>query len=258
MSVPRLSVAIIARNEADRLPGCLASVRGLADEIVVLDTGSTDDTAAVAEAAGASVARHDFLGFGPTKQMAVELTHGDWILSIDADERLSPALAAAVRKVLDDPSAADGYQLNRRMILLGRMLRFGGLRGEWVVKLFRRGRGRFTAEAVHEHVEVSGRTARLAGALEHHTVRSLGEYVGKVEWYAALRAEELAARGVRWHFWDPLRLPLNVGLIGGLRLGVLDGVPGILYAWITAYSSWLKRDLLRRGPEARAALLARR
>jgi glycosyltransferase involved in cell wall biosynthesis len=254
----RLSVAIIARDEADRLPACLASVRALADEIVVLDTGSSDDTVAIAEAAGARVARHDFVGFGPTKQIAAALTSGAWILSIDADERLSPALAAAVRAVLDDPAAADGYELNRRMILLGRMLRFGGLHDEWVVKLFRRGRGRFTTAAVHEHVEVDGRTGRLAGVLEHHTVRSLGEYVAKVEWYAAMRAEELAVRGVRWRLWDPLRLPLNVALIGGLRLGVLDGVPGILYAWVTAYSSWLKRDLLRRGPEARAALLARR
>lgn len=258
MNVPRLSVAIIARNEADRLPGCLASVRGLADEIVVLDTGSTDDTIALAEAAGARVARHDFLGFGPTKQMAADLTRGAWILSLDADERLSPALAAALRQVLDDPSAADAYELNRRMILLGRMLRFGGLRDEWVVKLFRRGRGRFTTDQVHEHVETTGRTGRLKGPLEHHTVRSLGDYVRKVEWYAAMRADELAARGVRWRVWDPLRLPLNVGLIAGLRLGVLDGVPGILYAWVTAYSSWLKRDLLRRGPEARAALRARR
>jgi glycosyltransferase involved in cell wall biosynthesis len=253
-----LSVAIIARNEADRLPGCLASVRGLADEVVVLDTGSTDDTAAIAAAAGARVSRHGFMGFGTTKQLAAELTNGRWVLSLDADERLSPALAAAIRRVLDDPAAADAYQLNRRMILLGRMLRFGGLRDEWVVKLFRRGRGRFTADTVHEHVQVNGTTGRLAGALEHHTVRSLGEYVAKVEWYAAMRAEELAGRGVRWRIWDPLRLPLNVGLIAGLRLGVLDGVPGVLYAWVTAYSSWLKRDLLRRGPEARAALLARR
>ena len=131
------------------------------------------------------------------------------------------------------------------MILAGRMLRFGGLRDEWVVKLFRRGRGRFTADQVHEHVDVTGRTGRLAGSLEHHTVRSLGEYVTKVEWYAAIRADELAARGVRWRPWDVLRLPLNFILIAFVRLGVLDGAPGLLYAGVTAYSSWLKRELLR-------------
>ena len=248
MSAPRLSVAIIARNEADRLPGCLASVQGLADEVVVLDTGSTDNTVAIAEAAGARVARHDFLGFGPTKQMAIELTNGAWILSIDADERLSPALAAAIRQVLASPSAAEGYELNRRMFLLGRMLRFGGLHDEWVVKLFRRGRGHFTAAQVHEHVDVTGRTGRIAGVLEHHTVRTLGEYVTKVEWYAAMRADELAVRGVRWRPWDALRLPLNFLLIAVLRLGVLDGTAGLVYAGVTAYSSWLKRDLLRRRP----------
>ncbi len=257
MTVPRLSVAIIAKDEEERLPACLASVRDLADEIVVVDTLSNDRTPEIARQAGARVEHRRFEGFGATKQMAVELTTGDWVLSLDADERVSPDLAAAIRAAVAATDAADAYQVRWNPVFLGRSMRFGSLRREWVVKLFRRGRGRFTAERIHEHVVVDGRIGRLTGPLDHDTCRSITDYLYKLEWYATLRAQDLRERGVRYRWWDGLRLPVNFILNAVLRLGVLDGVPGLVYAAGSAYHSWRKRDLLRERPAAGPPVRAR-
>lgn len=246
----RLSVAIIAKNEAERLPACLASVREIADDIVLVDTLSSDTTAEIARAAGARVTSAPFEGFGPTKQKAVELATGDWVLSIDADERLTPELADAIRRAIASPDAADGYQLRWNPIFLGRSMRFGSLQREWVTKLVRRGRGRFTPARIHEQLVVDGRLDRLSGNLDHDTCRSLSDYARKLEWYASLRASDLRERGVQYHWWDALRLPVNFVWDAVFRLGVLDGVPGLIYAAGSAYHSWRKRDLLRARPAA--------
>ena len=248
--MPRLSVAIIARNESVRLPACLASIQGLADEIVMVDTMSTDDTPVLARRAGARVEQHPFDGFGRTKQRAIEMATGDWVLSLDADERVTPELAAAIKQAIASADAAEGYQLRWNPIFLGRALRFGSVSKEWVTKLVRRGRGRFTEEPIHEHLQIDGRIGRLTGLLDHDTCRSLADYGRKLEWYAALRAAELKARGERYHWWDSLRLPGNFVLNALLRLGFLDGVPGLIYAAGSAYHSWRKRDLLRERPAA--------
>lgn len=247
---PRLSVAIIARDEEERLPACLASVRGLADEIVVIDTMSRDRTGELARAAGARVERCQFEGFGPTKQRAVDATRGPWVLSLDADERVSPELAAEIRGAVTGPAAADGYALRWRTYFLGRRMRFGGFGSEWVVKLFKRDSCRFTQVPLHEHVEVRGRVERLTGPLEHHSIRTIGEFTDKLERYAAMHAETLAARGVRYRWWDSLRLPVNFLLLYVVRLGFLDGMAGVIWAAGSAYHSWRKRDLLRRAPAA--------
>jgi hypothetical protein len=169
---------------------------------------------------------------------------------VDADERVTPALADAIRRVVASPEAAEGYALRWRGFFLGRRMRFGGFGREWVVKLFKRDAGRFTAARIHEHVDVRGRVGRLRGALEHHSVRTVGEYAEKLERYASLHAQDLAARGVRYHWWDAARLPVNFLLFLVLRLGILDGVPGVIWAAGSAYHSWRKRDLLRATPAA--------
>ena len=250
---PRLSAAIIARDEAERLPDCLASLRGLADEIVVLDTMSADATPDIARRAGARVERHAFEGFGPSKQRSVDLATGTWVLSIDADERVTPALAAEIRRVIASADAAAGYEVRWEVYFLGHRMRFGGLGSKWVLKLFRRDAARFTDEPIHEHVRVTGRIARLRTPLQHHTVRHISEYLSKLvrlEREAAIRARELAARGKRPRWWDVLRLPINFFLYAVLRLGVLDGVPGLIWAAGSAYLSWRRRDLLRARPAA--------
>jgi glycosyltransferase involved in cell wall biosynthesis len=241
-SGPRLSAVLITRNEEANLPACLASLRDLADEIVVLDSGSQDRTLAIAEAAGARVASHQFAGFGAAKQRALAMARGAWVLSIDADERVTRSLAVEIRATLDGAAAGDpeGFLVRRDVYFLGRRLRFGGMGHDWVLRLFRRTSGRFSDDPVHEHVEVPGRLGRLRGTLQHHAYRSLAEHVEKMNRYTDIQATVKAARGVRYRSWMWLRLPWEVFVRGVLRLGVLDGSAGVIFATMSAYSAWLR------------------
>src|SRR5688572_11939062 len=132
--MPRLSAFLIVHDEERHLAECLASIRGLADEVVVLDDGSADRTVAIAREAGARVESRAFDDFGHQKQAALELTTGDWVLSIDADERVTPALAKEIATVLTAPRA-DGYWVRRELVYLGTRLRFGGTGSDWVLRL---------------------------------------------------------------------------------------------------------------------------
>jgi len=236
----RLSAVLITRNEEANLPACLASLAGLADEIVILDSESTDRTVAVAEAAGARVVRHRFDGFGAAKQRALELAIGAWVLSVDADERVTPALADEIRRVLATDPAADGFLVRRDVFFLGKRLRFGGMGNDWVLRLFRRAGASFSASRVHEHVMIAGRASRLGAALEHHAYRTLAEHVEKMNRYTDIQAQMKAGDGVRYRSWMWVRLPWEVFARCVLRLGILDGTPGIMFATMSAYSAWLK------------------
>ncbi len=235
-----LSAVLITRDEAANLPACLASLAGLVDEIVVLDSGSTDGTVAIAEAAGARVAQHRFDGYGAAKQRALEMATGTWVLSIDADERVTGALAEEIRATLAAEPATNGYLIRRDVFFVGRRLRFGGMGNDWVLRLFRRAGARFSASRVHEHVEVAGRPAKLHGTLEHHAYRTLTEHVAKMNRYTDIQAELKRGGGVRYRNWMFLRLPWEVFARCVLRLGILDGTAGIVFATMSAYSSWLK------------------
>ena len=247
LAAPRLSVILITLDEEERLPACLASVGGLADEIVVVDTGSRDRTVEIATRAGARVAhiaRSEFRGHGPSKQRALDLAAGRWVLLLDADERVTPRLAGEIREVVARDPAVDGYWVRRDVFYLGRRMRWGGLGPDWVIRLFRRERGGCTPAPVHTTVEVRGPTARLFGTLEHHTVRTVLEHQAKVERYGSIRAAELAARGRRYRPTDWLRMPVEFALRLVLRLGVLDGSRGIAWATISAYEKWLRYAML--------------
>ena len=236
----RLSAVLITRNEEANLPACLASLKGLADEVVILDSESTDGTVAVARAAGAQVWQHAFEGFGVAKQRALELASGVWVLSMDADERVTPALAADIRRVLESGPGADGYLIRREVFFLGRRLRFGGMGNDWVLRLFRREGARFTPVRVHERVEIRGRAVKLRGTLEHHAYGSLAEHVEKMNRYTEIQATMKFGSGVRYRAWMWLRLPWEVFARCVLRLGILDGTAGVLFATASAYSAWLK------------------
>lgn len=235
-----LSAVLITRNEEANLPGCLASLRGLVDEIVVLDSQSTDETVAIARAAGARVAKYRFEGYGAAKQQALEMATGTWVLSVDADERVTPALAEEMRRVLKAIPSVNGFLVRRDVFFLGRRLRFGGMGSDWVLRLFRREGARFSTVPVHERVEIRGRPGRLRATLEHHAYRSLAEHVEKMNRYTDIQAVMKEEHGVRYRSWMLLRLPWEVFARCVLRLGVLDGTPGILFATMSAYSAWLR------------------
>ena len=188
-----LSVIVITRNEAAHIGDCLDSV-AFADEIIVLDSGSTDATREIARARGARVeVAPDWPGFGPQKNRALALATGDWVLSIDADERVTPELAGAIRQAIGAP-AAEAYRIARLSNFCGRWIRHSGWWPDYVVRLFRREAGRFTDAAVHERVEVRGRTGTLSGHFLHYPYATLEVFIDKINRYSTEAARAAFAK----------------------------------------------------------------
>jgi glycosyltransferase involved in cell wall biosynthesis len=194
---PPLSVVLITRNEAGRISRCLDSVRW-ADELIVVDQNSTDGTAAICEAYGAKVLLREMrAGFGEQKQFAIEQATCPWILSLDADEVLTPELAREVRAALRDPGPYVGFSMPRLTCYLGRFIRHCGWYPRPVLRLFRRGHGWFTPSAVHEEVRVDGPIGALHGDLLHYSYDSLSDHLRKLDLYTSYDAGMMAQRGAR-------------------------------------------------------------
>jgi glycosyltransferase involved in cell wall biosynthesis len=182
-----LSVAIITLNAASQLEDCLKSAR-FADDIVVVDSGSTDGTQALAERLGARVIAQDWLGFGPQKQFAVTAARHDWVLCLDADERVSPELQSSIKNELKSPSTA-AFRFARCNRFLGRYLKHGEGYPDWSLRLFDRRQARWSADAVHEKVETLSAVGELSGDLLHESAESLSSYLTKQNRYTTLAAE---------------------------------------------------------------------
>jgi glycosyltransferase involved in cell wall biosynthesis len=229
---------VIALNAAAQLPECLASV-AFADEVVVVDSGSSDGTAQVASRYGARVIVKEWLGFGRQKQFAVEQAMHDWVLCLDADERVSPELAASLVRTLDAPDAPV-YRMARRNRFLGRWLRHGEGYPDWSARLFDRRQARWSDDAVHEKV-LGAPVGTLGGDLLHESAQDLSSYLEKQNRYTTLAAQELHRRGHRASLADlafsPLARFLKYYL---LRLGFLDGMPGLVHISIGCMNSFMK------------------
>ena len=190
------SVIIISLNEEARIGRCLDSV-AWADQIVVVDSGSTDGTVKICQAAGAEVHHRDWPGFGPQKNRALELATGEWVLSLDADEYLSPELTIEIRNRLAAPGRFTAFRLPRLSTFCGRAMRHSGWWPDPVLRLFRRGRARFSDDLVHERVLTDEPVTTLLGVLHHESVRTLDEARAKVDGYSTAGAEALHAQGRR-------------------------------------------------------------
>jgi glycosyltransferase involved in cell wall biosynthesis len=237
--VPRLSAIIITKNEADNIADCLDGL-AFCDERIVVDSGSDDGTLDIARRKGAHVVSRDWGGFGPQKNFALSLASGDWVLSIDADERVSPALA---REIIAAVAAgtADGYEIPRNSFFLGRDMRRGGLFPDYVLRLFRRGKARFSDDLVHERIVCEGEVARLREPLQHHTVLRLEDAISRIDRYSSAGAAMLTASG--------RKVPFASGIGHGLwtffrayilRCGFLDGREGFLLAIANAEGSYYR------------------
>lgn len=244
----RLSVIIIARNEAANIGACLDSL-AFADEKIVVDSHSSDGTAEIAAGKGARVVQREFSGFGPQKNFALSLAQGDWVLSIDADERVTPELAASIARAIDDASV-DGYALSRLSSFCGREMRHSGWYPDYVLRLFRRGKARFTDDLVHERVVCDGTVARLDEALLHAPVLRLEDALSRMDRYSTSGAKMLAAKGKRVTFMSGISHGLwTFFRTYVLQAGFLDGREGFLLAVANAegtYYRYMKAWLAQR------------
>lgn len=245
-----LSVAIITCNEERNLARTLASV-SFADEIVVVDSGSTDRTVAIAQSMGARVIVRDWPGFAAQKNFAIQQCTADWILSLDADEELSPELATQMRILLPSKPPADAYFLKRRNLFLNRWIRHGGYYPDAKLRLFRRATANFSQplqfadRPVHETIAFDGHSATLDFDLIHHAYPTLDSYLEHMQRYSTLGANLLRTQGRTsraWpaFYWNILCVPYFTFVWNYLfRLGFLDGREGLLlHLYHSVYVSW--------------------
>ncbi len=250
-----VSVCIIACNEEANLPRCLASTGFAAETVVVVDTRSADATEKIAREAGARVLVHPYEGNVEQKSFALAEAKHDWILALDADEALAPGLAREIERIVAADGPADGYEMNRLTWHLGRWIRHGEFYPDWQLRLFRRSRGRYVGVNPHGHVEVSGRTERLAGDLEHYSYRDLADQVARIQDFSRVQAVSMWDAGRRAGLFDlTVRPPFRFLRAYVLKQGFRDGMAGFMIAAATAFHVFLKYAKLwelARDPETR-------
>lgn len=227
---PKLSVIIITLNEAENIRACLESVAWV-DEIIIVDSGSTDRTIAICEEFGAKILINSaWQGFGYQKNLALQQATGEWILSLDADEQISPSLKQTILSTLANPDA-DGYLFPRQTYFLGKAMRHGGWWPDYVLRLFRRSAGKFSPVLVHEHVLVQGKVKKLHDPIIHYSYVSLEQLLDKINHYSSAGAKQAQIKNKRGG--------LTIALTRGgwaffkayfLRAGFLDGSAGLIAA----------------------------
>ena len=238
----KLSLCIITFNEEDNLPRCLRSA-AFADEVVVLDSGSTDRTCELAREAGARVFIEEFRGHVDQKARALELARHDWVLSLDADEELSPELALEVQAALESQEAdVSGYRLPRKTCYLGRFINHSGWWPEYRLRLFDRRNGQWAGRDPHDRFDIqSGEVKDLNAPLFHYNYRDLFHHLEKVNAYTTIMAREMARDGCRFRLHDALLRPPGRFLrMYVLRQGFRDGWRGFVLAVVGAFYVFLK------------------
>ena len=237
----KLTVTVITRNEAANIEGALQSVTW-ADEIVVVDSHSADETVAIAQRCGARVVVHPWVGYSAQRNHAAEIASNDWILAIDADERVPPALAQEIQHIMRQGPTAAGYRMPRLSFYLGRWIHGTDWYPDYQLRLYDRCTGRFNGKRVHESVELDGGVpATLRHDLQHHPYRDISDHVTSIDHYTTLAAEEWYAEGRRTNLFEaalhpPAAFLRNFIVRGGFR----DGTAGFLISILNSYYVFLK------------------
>jgi len=235
-----VSVTIISKNEAHNIGECVSSATW-ASEIVVVDQFSEDGTAEIASRLGAKVFQEPWHGYARQKNIAISKAKGPWILSLDADERVTALLRDEIRDTLSNEKEFRGYYIARKNFFCGQWIRHGGWYPDYTLKLFKKHNGRFQERVVHEKVVVNGRVGYLEHPLEHYTYRSVSDFLHRLELYSRLAAQEIRIKS-RWSApftlcFRPLFTFINMYFI---RIGFLDGAAGLFLATSYAYYTFLK------------------
>jgi glycosyltransferase involved in cell wall biosynthesis len=238
----KISAVIIAFNEEDRLPDALASLREVADEIIVVDSYSTDRTMEIARAAGALTLQHRFEDYGQQKNFALAQAGHEWVLNLDADERVSAELKQAISRLKAGrtPDETTAFAIKRKTFYLDRWIRHSGWYPDRKVRLFRKSAASWQGR-IHERLVVNGAIRRLEGDILHFTYRDIGDHVRRLDRYSAFQAEEIVRQGKTCLFLRLAILPPVTFLRHYLwRLGVLDGFPGLVIATVQSWGTAMK------------------
>lgn len=240
-----LSVVIITHNEEDNIKECLESVQW-ADEIIVVDSDSTDKTEEICMAFGVHFIKEPWKGFALQKNSAIEKATQNWILSLDADERVTPELRAEITAVLGNNNPKDGYFIARKNFFLGRWIKRCGWYPDYNLRLFQKGKGLFGIREVHEAVKLNGAAGHLKSPMEHHTYKSLGDFMKRLDRYSTLAAQEMLKEkktyGILHIVFRPLFTFISMYF---LRLGFLEGYYGFILSVLYAFYTFLKYTKLR-------------
>jgi len=251
--VAELSVIIITKDEADNIRACIESVPW-ADEIIVVDSGSKDGTVEICRELGARVHEHEWPGFGIQKNRALSYATHEWVLSIDADERVTTELQSQIKNAIEKFSV-DGYYVPRLSQFCGQFIRHSGWYPDYVLRLFRRTKGRFSDDMVHERVILAGSTERLASPLLHYSYLSKTDVQRKSEQYAKAGAMQMFKNGKSASPIDgPLRATWAFVRTFCFRLGFLDGFSGFNIALMNARTTYMKYNYLKAMRSAKSAL----
>ena len=240
-----VSVSVVVCNEEANLQRCLASVADFATEIVVVDSGSTDGTRAVAESFGALWHDQDWLGFRDQKNVALDRCSQPWVLALDADEELSPVLAASIRCFFEDGSCenyAGGY-CARKVWFLSRWITHGDWYPDHKLRLFRRDRGKWGGSPEHDKIELDGERLKLAGDLHHYSFPTINRYIEKINVFSDAYLERQVEHGTKWSLTHNLFRPLwRFFRCYILRRGFLDGFPGLWIATGIAFQAFVRHS----------------
>ena len=239
-----ISVVIIARDEEKNIARCLKSVRW-ADELIVVDTGSSDETPKIAESLGARLYRIEWTGFGDAKRFGVEKASEGWVLSLDADEEITDVLASEITEAVKGDHFA-GYYIPRRTSFMGRWIRHSRWYPDYVLRLFRKEAGSFTSSLVHEKAQIEGNVGRMKSPILHYSYPDVETYMRKLETYTSLAARELHKKGRSFSVTSLVLKPLAAfsrHYITGA--GFLDGVEGFMIASLSAFGVMTKYIKLR-------------
>ena len=238
-----LSVIIITKNEAHDIRDCLESVKW-ADELIIVDSGSSDETVAIAREYTNKIWVTDWPGYGPQKNRALEYAKSDWVLSLDADERVSPKLQTEIKELLNNtnnPNNYTAYSIPRMSTYCGKKIKYGDWKKDYCKRLFRRGQARFQDVQVHESLEIEGRVGKLSGYLLHNTFKDLEEMLNKLNQFSSLSARMRQQQGRSASLWTAIGHGLWTFLRGYIiKLGFLDGREGFLLAVSNAEGSYYR------------------
>lgn len=243
-------MVIITLNEEDRLEGTLSSCRDIADEIVVVDSYSTDKTCEIAARYGAVIYKNVFIDYGSQKNMAMEKASYEWILNLDADEQVSDRLKNEILafkrnsrtglKGSETEVEADGFRINRRTYYLGRWIKYSGWYPDCKLRLFRKSKSKWQGR-IHEVLVLDGKTARLAGDILHFTYRDMTDHIRRLNGYSRLQALDIVDKKKKLLYLRSLLLPpVTFIRFYFWKLGILDGFPGLVIALVSSWATAMK------------------